>query len=183
MTTSGIIFIGGIHGAGKTQFCKSLSNHLNLDTISASDLIRQFGNPPSNEQKQVERILEQQDLLLLALHQYRPTTNPMLLDGHFCLLNTNSEIENIPITTFKGIAPKVVIVLTAEVKIIQQRLKNRSNIETYDLDFIAEFQNREVSYAEIVAHQLQVPLMLHNSENGLSEIVSFLQKYSIIEGR
>lgn len=174
------IFIGGIHGVGKTEFCKALSSQLQVDYVSASDLIRQSGISPSNEQKQVEQVTVQQDILLTALNNYRPNSSTFLLDGHFCLLTEKPAVEDIPLATFEGIAPSAVIVLRTDVEIIQQRLKSRSQIELYSLEFITDFQNREVAHASAVCNSLQVPLLITSPDKPLSDTISFLQTNSII---
>ena len=53
-----IIFVGGIHAVGKTEFCKSIAKGLDVDIVSASGLIRQMGTQPSNQHKQVDKVVE-----------------------------------------------------------------------------------------------------------------------------
>jgi 2-phosphoglycerate kinase len=38
-----MIFVGGIHGVGKTLFCRNVTQHLDIEHVTASSLIRETG--------------------------------------------------------------------------------------------------------------------------------------------
>ncbi|HEY0735701.1 MAG TPA: ATP-binding protein [Herpetosiphonaceae bacterium] len=171
-----IIFVGGIHGVGKTQFCKTITEHVHIDHASASDLIRQAGKLLSTTEKQVEKVAENQDLLIYALSQYVSDFQVLLLDGHFCLLDKQLNIQLIPLATFQHIAPKAVVVVTDKPEIIVERLLKRDG-KSYALDLIKRFQENEIDYAEHVCKNLNIPLLIHNSTSSIIEVLSFVSKY------
>lgn len=168
-----VIFVGGIHGVGKTQFCKAIMQHLHIDHISASDLIRQAGKSFSTTEKQVDKVAENQDLLIYALNRYISDFSTLLLDGHFCLLDKELKIQPIPLSTFKHIAPKAVVVVTDEAEIIVERLQKRDS-KSYDLALIKRFQEYEIDYAGQVCKNLNVPLLVRNSSSTITETLSFV---------
>lgn len=92
-----IIFIGGIHGVGKTSLCEELSNQIGTHYFSASKLIKRLKKDHcDNENKAVKDIDGNQELLLTAINQYINKNIIVLLDGHFCLLSSTYEVTLIP---------------------------------------------------------------------------------------
>ena len=147
------IFIGGIHGVGKTWFCNSLSQQLGIHYVSASTLIQEAKNAPHSPHKNVDQIIHNQDILVAALNTRFWRTYTIILDGHFCLLNKQSKIENVPLIIFEQINLKLVFVLTETPQIIQSRLQERDGIP-YSSNFLSEFQSREVERAKYICTSL-----------------------------
>jgi len=168
------IFVGGIHGVGKTEFCKVVAQHLYIDHISASDLIRKSGKLFSTAEKQIGKVTENQNLLVDALRAYKSGFKALLLDGHFCLLDKQFKIQNIPLTIFDQIAPKAAIVMTNKAEIITDRLRIRDGV-SYSLDLINAFQENEIDYAKNVCQSLNIPLMIRNSDSNMSEDIAFMR--------
>lgn len=89
-----IIFVGGIHGSGKSYFCRKVHHSLQLEYITASSLIGR------SKEKQVQNVPANQDILVDAIHSKLSRFQNYLIDGHFCLLTKSSEVEKVNIKVF-----------------------------------------------------------------------------------
>lgn len=164
MVGKNIIFIGGIHGVGKSTFAKSLAKKYDISYYSSSDLIAvEKGERFKN--KSTKNINSNQDLLIDAIRKTCIEDRTYILDGHFCLLDTNNDIKKIPIETYKEIEIKSIIVLVEDVEKIAERLKTRDNTN-YDLKLIEYFQQEEKNYAKKVSLELNIPIKFIKSTCG-----------------
>lgn len=91
-----IIFVGGVHGVGKTTLCDDLAAKFNIEHFSASTLIAREKEEEHLRSKRVDNIAKNQDHLVVAINKYFNSTSWYLLDGHFCLLNKDNKITQIP---------------------------------------------------------------------------------------
>ena len=82
-----IIFLGGVHGVGKTSLCNKMCEELSIEGYSASNLIKRVKNVKFPTNKHSEEINGNQDTLIVAVNKYIRCKTACLLDGHFCLLN------------------------------------------------------------------------------------------------
>ena len=172
-----IMFVGGVHGVGKTAFSRTVAQALHARHLVASSLIRDAGQPIVPGRKQVVTVSENQDVLVHALQTYQSFTNPILLDGHFCLLTSDAHIQDVPFTTFQHIAPKAALVIVDAPAAIAERLAQRDGTAP-PTDVIAEFQNREREHADRVCHRLGIPLLIHNFSHHVRVAVDFLRMYT-----
>lgn len=157
---SHILFFGGIHGVGKSTFCKKLQKDIGIDTISASDLIKSEKELffKEDKDKRVKDIGSNQRLLLNALKK-KSRTGDFILDGHFCLLNKYGEIEKVPLNTFKKINPRKLFLLEARPEDIVKNLRLRDGT-TYDIKLIQEMLVEECSYARYISNIINRPLSI-----------------------
>lgn len=81
-----IIFIAGVHGVGKTTICNKIKKEVNLNTYSSSDLIKRYNSSILSEEKQVNDVNDNQDILLKAISKFVDNNEVILLDGHFTLI-------------------------------------------------------------------------------------------------
>ncbi|MGG4397400.1 ATP-binding protein [Paenibacillus thiaminolyticus] len=130
-----IIFVGGIHGVGKTFMCKKMSIDLNINHYSASKLISKMTNEDFSTNKKVDRINENQELLIQSIIKNTVDDELFLLGGHFILLHKNGEISKVPYMTFKVMQPKAIIILIDSAERIAERLFQRDS-KTYDQQFL-----------------------------------------------
>mgnify|MGYP000259415876 CR=1 FL=1 len=152
-----IIFIGGIHGAGKGTICDKICEQTDAVHITASEILRWNEiSKPGN--KKVVNIQSTQDKLIAGLNEALRKNKNYLLDGHFCLFNSEGKVEKVPMETFKKIAPKLIVVITTEVGLIKQRLEKRDR-KTYDFDTLKFMQDTERKYAEEVASIVNTPFI------------------------
>lgn len=173
-----IIFVGGIHGVGKTTLCRKISKELSLKHYSASELISNLKSENIAKDKKVSNVIANQNILLESITRYLNTEEYYLLDGHFCLLNSDGEITEIPIDIFKALGLKAIIVLVDEESEILKRLVDRDS-NHYPIKLIEEFQKKEVLYAQKVAKVLEVRCKIFNSKSNIAEILLFIN--SILE--
>jgi adenylate kinase len=151
-----LIFVGGIHGVGKTSWCKERSAHAGIAHYSASTLIAQERNDSFTSDKRVDQVEENQLLLLSAVRRTRASQR-FLLDGHFCLVNKENAVERVPYQTFADLNPSGIILLKDNVCSIYERLGAR-DAQHYDLSFLEKFQNAEMEYAQYVSEKLRCPV-------------------------
>src|SRR5690606_21029705 len=122
---SQLIFIAGIHGVGKSTFCREIEKTVGGVSVSASSLIKRGAK--LNENKIVDNLKSNQSILLNELAKERSKEPLVLLDGHFCLFGQNYSIEKIPLEIFKAIAPTKIVVLFDDIEIIKDRIDERDN--------------------------------------------------------
>lgn len=152
-----IHFIGGIHGVGKGIICNKICEQTGLVHLMASELLK-WNEISAIENKKVGNIQNTQDRLILGLINVVKPNDSYLLDGHFCLFNTEGIVEKVPLETFVKIAPKSITVVCAKVELIKQRLENRDN-KAYEIDVLINMQNTEKEHAEEIATHLGIPFI------------------------
>lgn len=168
--TGKIIFVGGVHGVGKSTFASMIkSKYSQIESLSCSDIIK-WENPTH---KKVENVGETQNTLLRNLPYFIDQDQNYILDGHFCLLTEHGDIERVPIVVFETMSPSMIVVLKEEPNVICQRLIQRDS-HNYSLELITEFQEKEIRYAKEVADTLGVPLEECDSTNRDNVIFSVL---------
>ena len=172
-----IAFVGGVHGVGKTVFCSKLFKKFEFDHVTASNLISRRQHIQSKN-KAVRNIENNQLVLAQELANYRTTKHTILLDGHFCLLDSTSNIQDVPIDTFKAISPYVIVLLVDKPSIIAVRLSKRDG-RGYSSEQISILQEREKKWAHSVSTTLNVPIRIINLsldyEDLIVDISQFLQ--------
>lgn len=170
-----IIFVGGIHGVGKTTLCKKISKELSIDQFSSSDLIFMLDSRKIKQDKRVNNIRNNQKMLLESMKYFLDDDKVYLLDGHFSLIDSDNSIREIPIEVFELLGIRGIIILFDCEEKILERLKDRDNRD-YSLEFIRNFQEKEISYAKQVAEKIKVPIRIINvSREGL-DITSSVKK-------
>lgn len=169
------VFIGGVHGVGKTHFCNSLVGRFDVEHVTASSLIGQHIN--HSEDKTVSNIEKNQLILADELSRYQTNCRTILLDGHFCLLNSNSDIQDVPLATFKAISPYAIFLLKDDPASIVVRLSNRDD-RAYSTDLLSTLQVREIERAGLVSQSLNVPLIviepMVDFDKSLKEVATYL---------
>lgn len=171
MPTNNIIFVGGIHGTGKTVFAQEICAITSLDHRSASSLIGAYKN------KQVKNVPQNQEILIQAIQSELKKSVNYLMDGHFCLLNSDNEVEEIHLGVFRQIGLAGIFILHADIALIKKRLKDRDQKE-YSCDLLAGFQKAELAHGTQVAQSLNLPLRIVSSTHdfNLPEHVHFVQE-------
>jgi adenylate kinase len=171
---SNISFIGGIHGVGKSTICKSLCSDLNIQYLSASEVLKWTEMNEDVKNKKVQDIPLTQDKLIKGLIKRVEEKHYYLLDGHYCLLDKTNKVVRIPFATFEAINPASLRLITGDVAEIKLRLESRDK-RTYDLDLLENMQDQEIDYAKEISQKLNVNLSIGN-EKDYSKIISILKK-------
>jgi adenylate kinase len=169
-----VFFVGGIHGAGKTSLCKQLLAALPAEHATAGDLIRNTPGTPACIEKAVNNVPENQRRLLNALDARRATCTTLLLDGHFCLLNRDGEVQDISIEVFRTISPSAIVLVEDDPLVIQRRLQSRDGT-SYTVQLISEFGRRELDHATAVSKTINVPLTRFRSGDSVGRVLDFLK--------
>lgn len=150
-----IIFIGGIHGVGKGTLCKEIALKTDLIHITASEVLK-WNEISSTDNKLVQNISSTQERLLLGLKNLIEKDKQYLLDGHFCLLNSNGIPSKIDEETFDCINPKIISIVIDDVVKIVERLDKRDN-KKYDAQTLNELQEMEIEYAKYLSDKYSIP--------------------------
>ena len=176
-----VIFVAGVHGVGKTTYCKELSEKLQIPHFSASDIIRsQKASALEANTKEVKDAEGNQDLLIKGLEKLNLTDEEIILDGHFVLIQ-NDELKRLPFSTFKSLNISKVLLLHDLPEKILQRINLRDNTSKFTVELIYLMQKLEIEYAEEVSKLLNIRLekiqvIEFDSNNQKSELEQDEQK-------
>lgn len=175
MANNNIIFVGGIHGVGKTTLCNKLSSRLNIHCYSASSLIRKIKDSPRKAlTKKVLNIDTNQDLLITAINQHVDKNKICILDGHFALLNREGLVSEIALPTFLSISPIAIIVVIDSIPNILIKLKCRDSI-TYSKKKLELFQKKELTLSKKVSDYIDIPYFVHDINEDIDDVHKFIE--------
>jgi adenylate kinase len=149
-----IIFIGGIHGVGKGTICKKIASRTDLIHITASEILK-WNDISLSSNKFVNNIISTQERLINGLKNLIEKDKEYLLDGHFCLLNSNGIPSRINEDTFDQINPKAIAIVIDSVEKIAKRLETRDG-KIYDIEVLYEFQQMEIEYAKYLSNKYSI---------------------------
>ena len=169
------IFIGGIHGVGKTSFCNKIFAPFGYSSISASTLIK-IGNGIVQNCKTInEKLIDNnQNILCIGAEDYKKNNYKAVVDGHFCLVTSDGKIQKIEIDVFKRLNPSFFILIEASEAQIRNNIKSRSEMEiNYS---ISDFLKAENEYAHEISAKLGIPLYIFNSFDAPRKNKEKLQK-------
>lgn len=157
-----IVFVGGIHGAGKTTVSRRLAAALSASHVTAGALIREAAHSETITtgigNKAVGDVNANQALLLQGLARYRRrASGPIVLDGHFCLMEPGGDVVVIPTTVYVAIAPIAVALIESDLRIVHSRLLQRDGAAP-SLEIISSLSSCERAQAQAVSTALKVPL-------------------------
>ncbi|MGJ1433935.1 ATP-binding protein [Sphingobacterium spiritivorum] len=159
--------MGGIHGVGKSTICQRICRELDMEYLSASELLKWKDINEDSKNKKVEDIPYTQNRLIGALKNTVQKHKFYILDGHYCLLNKYSKIENISLDTFKQINPYLLCLILGDISEIKNRLEARDN-KPYEYALLKHLQNSELTYAKSLSKMLIVPLQTGKSDDYLN---------------
>jgi adenylate kinase len=160
-----IIFVGGVHGAGKTTLGRRLAEIVRGLHVTAGALILaatpNIATSNSIQNKTVRDIESNQERLLQALSALladcsSERASAIILDGHFCLLHTSQRIVPVPTDVFRAIAPAVLVLVETDRELICERQASRG--ATLTIERIGEFQALERKHAQAVSLAIGAPL-------------------------
>ncbi len=152
-----ILFVGGVHGVGKTTLCENYAKLHGIKHKSASQLIREEkATALSADSKAVKDIAGNQQLLIDAVRRIRATGETLLLDGHFALLDAKHQPQPVPTDVFSDLGIDGTVVIHDQPSAIASRMAARDNKPMTAKD-IHRLQVLELSRAEQVARDLCIP--------------------------
>jgi len=162
--SQGIVFVGGVHGAGKTTMSRRLAVALAASHVTAGTLIRETANYETITagigNKAVPDVNANQELLLRGLAQYRRSaTGLIVLDGHFSLMEPSGATVAIPVGIFLAIAPIAIVLVKSDPRVVHSRLLQRDGAAP-PLERISSFSESERVHAQAVSTALNVPMFI-----------------------
>ncbi|MBF0329952.1 MAG: AAA family ATPase [Nitrospirae bacterium] len=169
-----IIFVGGVHGVGKTTLCASLCSKFGIEHYSASDLISKIKQVKFSS-KRTSDIERNQDILITALDEFTGYDKYFLLDGHFVLIDNKDNIIRIPYSTYAAMSPAAIVLLNDTPEAIFLRLKERDK-EKITVEQLRALQEEEIGYSKEVASALAIPYLLTNPLTEIELISDFVDK-------
>ena len=154
-----LIFIGGVHGVGKSSVCAEVATELGLRVHSASAVIRaERGKLNPDQGKTVVDVDANQRLLVQGVRRHvAGSSGVQLLDGHFALRAATGNIECIGICVFEQIGIRHVVCFRDQPQSILERLALRDGYDG-SLAAIADLQQAEIQHAKFVSRHLGVPV-------------------------
>jgi adenylate kinase len=170
-----LIFISGIHGVGKGSLCQRLESDTGFKHFSASDLIK-WEKISALDNKLVQDIPSTQDLLIDALNREKKKHANIILDGHFVLLNKDSEPIPIDKEVFSKISPGAIVCLTQNPAVIHERLMKRDG-KAFTLSLLSQMQSMEEQHSLEYANNLQIPYLTADGETKYQEIISIISSH------
>lgn len=155
----GALFIGGIHGGGKSTLGKRLkSDFPDLNIFKASTLLKL----DNIKDKHIKDIRLNQHILESKIGELKNNYKFFILEGHFCLSDNYKNIEYVGLDIFYTLNPKALVLIKKCDKTVRRRLIKRDNIKL-SLHFISRFNKLEQNFARFTSENLKVPLyILHN---------------------
>ena len=150
-----IYFIGGIHGVGKGIICKEIAYKTKLIHITASQVLK-WEEISNNDNKLVKNINSSQDRLIKGLKNLIKKDEIYLLDGHYCLLNSDGIPCRIDEDIFDQINPKAITIVIDDVEEIAKRLESRDG-KVYSIKILNELQQMEIEYAKYLSDKYSIP--------------------------
>lgn len=172
-----IVFVGGVHGSGKSTLSRYLAGELPAVHKTAGELIREAATANlvvtvGAQGKAVPDVDANQEVLLRGLLAFQSRTGadtrPLLLDGHFALMNPDGEVVEVSPEVFGVIAPVAVLLVEADAAVVRRRLAARAPEAPSD-DLIAALAARERARAMDTAEVLQVPIYLLDGNGSVEQ--------------
>lgn len=171
-TAVSLFFVGGVFGVGKSTLCEALRTPLNAEHLKASDLIHFTPEQHDPTRKAVSDIEESQRRLVRAFSSHNRTKPNTVLDGHYCLVDTNQRISPVPITIFQTLNPAALLLVEAEPSVILERLHRRPG-RPYSPDLVEQLIFEERHSAMQVSATLDVPLKSWSSGTPIESVIAF----------
>ncbi len=106
-----LIFIAGVHGVGKGYLCSFAKEEFEVTHVSASELIKNNSQLTFNSSKLTATPDKNQIILLTALKELTSKKQNILLDGHFTLINTKGDVEELKPEIFEKMSLDGVILI------------------------------------------------------------------------
>lgn len=172
-----VIFICGIHGAGKTTFGRKLSERIGLPHFSSSDLIRKKtpdALPTAAGEKRVNNSAQNQAILIEAVNELHEKYPVIILDGHTTILDA----EGVPIAIdkqiFQSLDVRALIFLDVSVEKIAEQLERRDG-KRPDFELLSKHRGAECAHAQELAENLRCLFrVVDGDEESLNEVAKDL---------
>jgi adenylate kinase len=172
-----IIFVAGVHGAGKTFATKPACAKLGLVHTTASQLIKEErGHATWNLSKMVSDVDQNQVALISAARRIRESGASLVIDGHFVLRRAPNIHERLPVNVFRALECSSVLLIRSPVPVLLERLLARQDV-SWTEEELSEFSMAEDAHSAEVAYVLDIPLKILDSPS-TQEVETWLDRLS-----
>jgi adenylate kinase len=152
------VFVGGIHGVGKTYLASRAAPMLGMLHVSASRLITEERATENwGADKRVFDIDGNQIALAAAVRRRNSAGQKLLLDGHFVLLDRGGQMTPIDAAVFNTLGLDGALLLETDAQTVVDRLQARGGPRG-TLEQVREFMAAERTQAENICNALQIKL-------------------------
>jgi adenylate kinase len=110
-----------------------------------------------------------------AVHQISLKHPSVLLAGHFCIFNKNTEVDVLPEDVFSQLNIQKIILLEASEEVIINHLSKRDD-KTYSVMQIVALKEAERSQAVKIASELKKSLIIHQMRFNDSDVDEIITK-------
>jgi len=163
-----MVFVGGVHGVGKSTLCKRSFSPIGYRCVTASSLIT-AGGQRTNKEKLVNDAVDNQAVLLEQLRTAKKQYCRLLLDGHFTLINSQGQIEPIEPEIFRTMKLNQLILIKGCSDEISSRLKERDG-KKWTSSFLKKFQSEEEAHARYISEEIDIPLQVFDNTVGFAKL-------------
>lgn len=155
------IFVGGVHGAGKTFLAKPACENLGLVHATASQLIRsERGHASWADDKTVSDVEHNQRALINAVRRVRENGGQLVLDGHFVLRKDIGVHERLEASVFADLECRSVLLVQCDAAAVLERLLLRDGGTNWSIQEVGAFIQAEAAHGALVADRLGVAFVL-----------------------
>jgi adenylate kinase len=158
------LFLGGIHGVGKTYLSDLLPADIELRHVTASSMIKE--ECPSincDTKKQVTDDLKENQIgPPRAVRRLNDTGIRLILDGHFVLLDARGGFFHVKLEVFESLSLDGAILIEAEPRAVAARILERDRV-IRDEEWLATFMTEERRHGQAVCKALNIPLEILQS--------------------
>lgn len=159
-----LLFIGGVHGSGKTTIGTKAALRLGADFKSCSQIIRDERQTQVVSTPGIADVDVNQQALVAGLKRLRSSSVTIMLDGHFTLKTKKDGIQPIPISVFEAMFPDVLFLVETSSSTVCGRLASRDGDSPTEAE-IHEHQEHERRAAVLVSRHLGRQLIVLNGED------------------
>lgn len=154
-----MIFLGGVHGVGKSSMCSEVARKIGLTVFSASAIIRAERQVLSADSRTAVRdVSGNQELLIQGVRKRAPESSGyFVLDGHFALRTLGGALERIDPAVFVALGIDHFICVRDDPQAIAARLLERDGA-ILRMDDIVSLQSEELDHARYVSRELHTHL-------------------------
>jgi len=157
MMNGSTIFIAGVYGTGKSTLCFALSERLHIPAYSAGDLISALNGERYGANKTVADKDNNQVLLSEYVRKLNQKYEQIILAGHFCIFNSNNDVEVLPESVYHALNITRIVLLEADTQTIIDHLKKRDG-KNYSKESVIALSVKERIQSERIATQLKCQL-------------------------
>lgn len=174
----GVIFVAGTYGVGKSTLGQKLSQISLLPFYSAGDLISEVNGESYGANKVVQDKNKNQGILVEAVDNKLQTTPSIILAGHFCIFDKETNVDILPEHIFELLHIQKMVLLETSTERIAENLNKRDG-KDYSLEAIETLKETERRQSKKIAKKINVPLLIHEmvfSEVDVLEVGAFLKE-------